>query len=604
MRKNILKRLAQICIAVISLPAVVAAAQSGEWKTYADPAAGYQFEYPASAQLSTGFDVSQGYQAVFVAIDTPTYQGYSIAVLSNPQNLPLNQFLAARPDLALAIGKHSTINGLEAIQVSPELVWVQSDQVVLKIELYGVGSSIEIAPEARAAFDRAVATLQSIPRHPTFAPQFIAPSLPNMGIAGQFQAPLATATTIQYETQWDVITSDTRYGVRNLSLSGRKCYGVAWNRMLHTALDLYRLDGQSANGTTVVAAADGQVAYYDSSYTSYPGHVVIVRHQLADNSTIYSVYAHMNAVYIYQGQNVVRGQPLGTVLYQQNGGQDDSHLHFEMRKFLDGSYIYPSWTTCNGLVYGRGYTYEIYPDYFPTANGYINPDAFIQAHGGSPLTPIGLPDAAGPLVTYAALNASAIEATQPIANSEPLTYTAYLPLIMHDEPRQEPACVDGQNLLANSGFEDGVGSAPWVQVRNGSSDLISTNRPYSGAYSLWLGGWNNADEEVLQSFVVPYDTDGVTLTFKRYMTTQETDPVVYDHFEVVLENQTGNEVSPQITFNNLSNANAWYAETTAFTGFQAWGGRRMRLSIKGMTDGSLPSSLLVDDMSIQTRCVP
>ncbi|HET7375887.1 MAG TPA: hypothetical protein VFK30_04205, partial [Anaerolineae bacterium] len=138
MRKNILIRLAQICIAVISLPAVVAAAQSGEWQTYADPTAGYQFEYPASAQLSTGFDVSQGYQAVFVAVDTPTYQGYSIAVLKNPQNLPLNQFLAARPDLALATGKHLAINGLEALQVSPELVWVQSDQVVLKIEVYGV----------------------------------------------------------------------------------------------------------------------------------------------------------------------------------------------------------------------------------------------------------------------------------------------------------------------------------------------------------------------------------------------------------------------------------------------------------------------------------
>jgi hypothetical protein len=271
-----------------------------------------------------------------------------------------------------------------------------------------------------------------------------------------------------------------------------------------------------------------------------------------------------------------------------------------MRKFLDGSYIYPGWTTCNGLIYGRGYTYLIHPDNFPAPNGYIEPDAFIQAHGGSPLTPIGLPDAPGPLVTYAA----SIDSMQPLTSSEPLSYTTYLPLIVYEKPRPEPACVEGQNLLANSGFEDGAGSAPWAQIRNGTSDLISTQRPYSGANSLWLGGWNLADEEALQSFVVPYDTEGVMLTFKRYLTTQETEAKVYDHFELVLENQTGNEISPQITFSNLSEMNAWIDESVSLSGFQAWGGRRMRLSLKGMTDGSLPTSLFVDELNVQTRCAP
>ena len=46
------------------------------------------------------------------------------------------------------------------------------------------------------------------------------------------------------------------------------------------------------------------------------------------------------------------------------------------------------------------------------------------------------------------------------------------------------------------------------------------------------------------------------------------------------------------------------AETAVFTGFQNWGNRRLRLSIKGMTDGNLITSLFVDEVSLQTRCVP
>jgi len=80
---------------------------------------------------------------------------------------------------------------------------------------------------------------------------------------------------------------------------------------------------------------------------------------------------------------------------------------------------------------------------------------------------------------------------------------------------------------------------------------------------------------------------------------------MYDHFEFVLENQVGNEVSPQLALTNLSpNRNVWAAETTVFSGLNAWGDQRLRLSVKGMTDGNLISSLFVDEVSVQTRCAP
>ena len=160
--------------------------------------------------------------------------------------------------------------------------------------------------------------------------------------------------------------------------------------------------------------------------------------------------------------------------------------------------------------------------------------------------------------------------------------------------------MEGQELLTNGGFENGPGSAPWVQVRNWTSDLIDDAQHASGLYSVWLGGRLNADEEVLQSFTVPYYTEAVTLTFKRLLSNAQGS----DHFEVVLENAVGNEVSPQITFNVASpNQFVWANETVVLSGLGSWGNRLLRVSVKGMTYGTT-SSLFVDEVSLQTRCMP
>ena len=75
-----------------------------------------------------------------------------------------------------------------------------------------------------------------------------------------------------------------------------------------------------------------------------------------------------------------------------------------------------------------------------------------------------------------------------LINTDTVTYTTYLPLIVRNDSPQEPGCVEGQELLSNGGFEDGVGNAPWVQVQNGTSDLISTTQAFSGTYGLFLVG--------------------------------------------------------------------------------------------------------------------
>ncbi|HWQ12122.1 MAG TPA: peptidoglycan DD-metalloendopeptidase family protein [Roseiflexaceae bacterium] len=94
----------------------------------------------------------------------------------------------------------------------------------------------------------------------------------------------------------------------------------------HTGEDWYAQEGETA-GAHVYAAAAGTVVYVGANY---PGRVVIVRH--ADD--LFSMYGHLDpAVAVARGQQVARGQLLGTVL-RRDDGRAPSHLHFEIRTFL------------------------------------------------------------------------------------------------------------------------------------------------------------------------------------------------------------------------------------------------------------------------------
>ncbi|HET7094694.1 MAG TPA: M23 family metallopeptidase, partial [Thermomicrobiales bacterium] len=100
-------------------------------------------------------------------------------------------------------------------------------------------------------------------------------------------------------------------------------YNPGW---WHTGEDWYALEGDSA-GSPVFACAAGEVVFVDSNY---PGLVVIVRH----TADLYSMYGHLaEDVSVQIGQQVVRGQRLGSILLRTDG-RAPSHLHFELRTFL------------------------------------------------------------------------------------------------------------------------------------------------------------------------------------------------------------------------------------------------------------------------------
>lgn len=158
------------------------------------------------------------------------------------------------------------------------------------------------------------------------------------------------------------------YDIKNPSLTGTSgCYNQPMSNIWHAGEDW----GVAAN-TQVKAVADGTVVFADPNY-SYPGHVVIIKHTLPDGSIVYSMYGHLGSMYVSTASTnntVVKGQSIGTVLNQGS----NSHLHWEMRTFEDGSTI----CSRSGKP-GPGYTY---PDR-PGTKGYLNPSEYVRSRSGS-----------------------------------------------------------------------------------------------------------------------------------------------------------------------------------------------------------------------------
>ncbi|GHJ42100.1 hypothetical protein Sm713_77090 [Streptomyces sp. TS71-3] len=94
--------------------------------------------------------------------------------------------------------------------------------------------------------------------------------------------------------------------------------GSSWSKGYHTGVDFL-----VPTGTSVKAIAAGHVvsAGWGGSY----GYQVVVRH--ADGR--YSQYAHLSAISVKSGQNVVAGQRLGRS--GATGNVTGPHLHFEVR---------------------------------------------------------------------------------------------------------------------------------------------------------------------------------------------------------------------------------------------------------------------------------
>ncbi len=96
---------------------------------------------------------------------------------------------------------------------------------------------------------------------------------------------------------------------------------------IHTGIDMPNPIGQ-----TVRAAGTGTVIWAGPGFQDSPsyGNVVQIQHDFGYNGqTLYTLYAHLSAVLVTQGQRINLGDPLGLV--GNTGRVSGPHVHFEVR---------------------------------------------------------------------------------------------------------------------------------------------------------------------------------------------------------------------------------------------------------------------------------
>ena len=188
---------------------------------------------------------------------------------------------------------------------------------------------------------------------------------------------------------------DTRYGVQNPGLgSAGKCFvdkhgkKVPFAELYHAGEDWFKFDARrqvdpgAARGEAVRAVANGLVTWKQD--IGAEGWVITIEHLLAGGSKVWSAYWHVAEPAVSLGQLVYRGEVIGRVA--DLGG--NSHLHWEIRTWSDGSDLFPPTSaggrgTCNGRIPALGYTWDdLLARASPNAWGYLDPAKFVKEHRG------------------------------------------------------------------------------------------------------------------------------------------------------------------------------------------------------------------------------
>jgi hypothetical protein len=158
------------------------------------------------------------------------------------------------------------------------------------------------------------------------------------------------------------------------------------------------------------------------------------------------------------------------------------------------------------------------------------------------------------------------------------------------------SCNGSQQLLVNPSFE--AGTAPWTLRGLAYRD---TRQAFDGSYSMFLGGYNNANDFFAQSVIVPTWAETATLYFTTAMFSQDSTLGRYDGLVAAVFDPSARFLADGIIWNN-SVRGQWTAWRMPIGDVRALRGAIVTPAFQASTDGSLYTSWWVDRVWLVFAC--
>lgn len=286
----------------------------------------------------------------------------------------------------------------------------------------------------------------------------------------------------------------------------------------------------------------------------------------------------------------------------------------------------------NEFRLGGGYeaqaqSYTVHPGYYffyVRVRGSLTRDYYAPSIGsnayatyycyfpGSTLTP-QQPPVHGPLEQAQVSSpetAGQIDVTPP-----PQTYRNYLPLVARSldgaatpmpQPTPTPLPTVLPPAVSQPSTTIGLGDPGFESGPNGTWDEYSSNgygivmsgtdryRPRNGSWLAWLGGANNETSAITQTLTVPLTHP--FLSFNALAVSGE-DRCYYDRGRVLVNGYSLADL-------NFCKRNDSYAWTQGYFDLRVFAGQTITFSIQMENDGSLLSSLFLDDLTFESGIEP
>ncbi len=178
--------------------------------------------------------------------------------------------------------------------------------------------------------------------------------------------------------------------------------------------------------------------------------------------------------------------------------------------------------------------------------------------------------------------------------------TTYLPVILKQYSPPQRVCYEGSNHLQNTGFESPLNTY-WIEQHPYVYTLRTSVKSYNGSYSVVMGGLNNLDEKLFQTFTLPNNIISATVTLWLRVETTESSSFPFDTLEVDLlddDDSNGQSIVTPIEYsNNFSPKNSWRKQTIPIIGLDAFQGQTVRLHFRGQTDSFDYTYFFMDDIT-------